>query len=113
MVLWVWGQITHCELVNQALRIDEDKANKPYRPIAAGRVSAESAMLLRWTLVVIGLIQSKLYGPEVLWAAVWNLIIDVVYNELDCDRRHWVIRQITMGLGYTPYHYGVALIAGE
>ena len=112
MALWVWIQITHSELINQVLGIEEDKINKPYRPITSGRMSVESAVRVRWILVVIGFIQSKLYCPELLWAATWNLIINVVYNELNGDRCHWAIRQAIIAFGYTPYHYGAALIAG-
>ena len=113
ILFWIWIQIIHCDLVNQALRIEEDRINKPYRPIVAGRLSIDTAMWLRWILVVAGFFHSRLYGAEVLCAAVGNLIIDLVYNELDGDRAHWVLRQLLIGPGYMPYHYGTALIAGE
>lgn len=113
IVLWTWIQIVHCDLVNQALRVEEDRLNKPYRPIVSGRLSIDTAMWLRWVFVVLGFLHSRMYSAEVVCAAVGNLIIDLLYNELDGDRCHWALRQLLIGPGYMPYHYGTALIAGE
>ena len=56
--------------------------------------------------------QSRFYSAEVLCAAVGNTIVNVTYHDLDLDKAHWTIRQILLGVGYTPYHYGATLIAG-
>ena len=93
--------------------VAEDKLNKPYRPIPSGRMSLETAARLRWLVVVLGFVHSRLYSAEVLCANVANLAFNLVYNDLELDKAHWAVRQVLLGIGYTPYHYGATLVAGE
>ena len=110
---WSWVQILCFNIANQALFPEEDRINKPFRPVPAGRISVKNALRLRWFLVVIGFIHSALYGVEVFYAAVGDLVITLLYCELRVDAAHWSIRGLIGGVGYIPFFVGCILIAGE
>lgn len=113
VAFWSWLQILCFDIANQALFPDEDRVNKPFRPIPAGRISVENALKLRWFMVILGLVHSACYSIEVFYAAVGNLLVALLYCEGRVDAAHWTIRSLIGGVGYVPYLAGAILIAGE
>jgi len=83
-VVYVTFTLVLCQAVgqciNQACGVDEDKINKPYRPIPSGRVSVEEAYGLAFLLTLIalwrGFTVSVTFG---LWITV-ILFFAVFYN---------------------------------
>lgn len=79
-VCFFWATYTF-EIVNQTTSPDEDRTNKPYRPIPAGLITTEQAKarwLLAWTVgpAVIHLLS----GWRPLWYAFqWELMIYLCY----------------------------------
>ena len=113
ILFWLLLQIIHCDLAGQIYRLEEDRLNKPYRPLVTGRLSLHVAIRLRWVLALFNLIQSSLHGVELFYASVANAIVYVLYDDLEFDKAHWSIRQLLLGFGHIPYFYGATLIASE
>ena len=103
----------HCDLAGQIYRLEEDRLNKPYRPLVTGRLSVHAAIRLRWAIALFNLMQSSLYGVELFYMSVANTIVYVLYNDLEFDKAHWSIRQFLLGVGHIPYFYGATLIASK
>ncbi|MFY0581414.1 UbiA family prenyltransferase [Cystobacter fuscus] len=87
-------------LSNQIAGVEEDRVNKPDRPIPAGLVSIEGAKL-RWRVVMVlfPAVAFGLGGFELLAWAVARQIISVLHNFLGWSQ-HWFTKNpILMGLG--------------
>jgi len=78
------------QCINQACGVDEDRINKPYRPIPSGRVSVEEAYGLAFLLTLIslwrGFTVSLTFG---LWTVV-ILFFAVFYNLKPFQARKYV-----------------------
>lgn len=87
-------------LSNQISGVEEDRINKPDRPLPAGLVSLEGAKL-RW-LVLMGLypvVAFMLGGLGLMfWAVVWQ-VLSVLHNSLGWST-HWALKNlVVMTLG--------------
>ena len=112
VAIWSLIQILCFNLANQGLSPEEDKLNKPFRPIPSGRISVEKVLRLRWILVIFGFIHAALYSIEVFYATIGNLIIALLYCELRVAAAHWSIRNLIGGVGYMPFLAGTTFLAG-
>jgi geranylgeranylglycerol-phosphate geranylgeranyltransferase len=78
------------QVVNQACGVDEDRINKPYRPIPSGKITVEEAYGLAFLLTMISLWRgftiSLTFG---LWTAV-ILFFAVFYNLKPFQARKYV-----------------------
>ena len=110
---WQWIQVLAFNLANQGHSPEEDRLNKPYRPIPSGRISAESTLRLRWIVVALGIIHSAFYSIETVYCALGILLVTYLYCDLRVDASHWTIRSCMGGFGFVPNFVGAALIAGE
>lgn len=83
-------------LANQLVGVEEDRLNKPDRPLVTGECSMQGA---RYRLVVaMALFDLTALGLSVIeWAILWQLVI--VFNNLLGWSRHWFIKNFSMGLG--------------
>ena len=64
-MFWVWLHLLSCNLANEIQAIEEDKINKPSRPIPSCLITVHSATIVRLALVPICLTYSALYSPQV------------------------------------------------
>ncbi|GJJ13298.1 hypothetical protein Clacol_007550 [Clathrus columnatus] len=111
-VFWTWLHVLQCALANQTLSPEEDALNKPDRPIPAGRISQESARLLRWFCIIPCLALSSLYSATVFRASACLTIFLIIYNELTFNS-HWLSRNLLNGAGLACFEVGATLISAD
>lgn len=86
---------TFC-LSNQIVGVEEDRINKPDRPLARGVVSIRGAWI-RW-FIAMGIYSLVGWWLGVLeWALLWQAVT-IVHNVLR-GARNWFIKNLSMGLG--------------
>ncbi|MDI1442686.1 UbiA family prenyltransferase [Polyangium sp. 6x1] len=83
-------------LANQATGLEEDRRNKPHRPLVAGLVSVRGAWL-RWGAVMALFTLAGAWLGVIEYALGWQLII-LVHNVV-LGARHWVVKNLCMSLG--------------
>ena len=109
-VFWTWLHLLQCCTSNQTTHPAEDLRNKPWRPICSKRIAMEHALLLRWSLLPLCLIQS--YSLGVPWQGLSLSLGVVVYNELGFGS-HWFSRTLCNVWGYVSFNYGaVGILSG-
>lgn len=86
----------------QAIR--EDKVNKPWRPIAAERITAEHAKKLEFTCHAIAFFISRQTGGAI--QALTILISGIAYNNLGFGDNNWITRGLLCGIGYIAFGTG-------
>lgn len=112
VVFWVWLHLLQFDVSNQLMDPDEDKHNKPDRPLPANRISYEHATILRWVLVPLCWILSAAYSPSVLCASVALVAFTVIYDELHAHSSHFAVRNLVNAAGFASFETGSTLIAG-
>ncbi|KAK7691372.1 hypothetical protein QCA50_004770 [Cerrena zonata] len=113
-ILWTWLHLLQFTVSNQTLDVDEDAANKAYRPLPSGRISLMNARLLRWLLVPSCLTVSSYFDFTTTLASIAVIVSTLLHNELGLHARSWVIRNLLNGLGLASYELGAtAVIAGS
>ena len=109
---WIWLHLLQFNVANQVKAPDEDKINKPFRPIPAGRITVHNATILRWALVPICLAYSTLYSPQLTWISLTMLFFTTWYNEHDGDRESFSKNLLTAVM-YGLSELGGTLVAGK
>ncbi|KAG1813577.1 UbiA prenyltransferase family [Suillus subaureus] len=84
--LWIWFHLLQFDIANQIQDPEEDRKNKPSRPIPAGRISVDSAADIRWVMVPVCLMLSLWYGTQALLASTVFAVFTIWYNELHGDK---------------------------
>ncbi|MFJ2899992.1 UbiA family prenyltransferase [Streptomyces sp. NPDC087218] len=96
--LYFWLYIYGFTLTNQLYGVEEDRVNKPFRPLVTGRSSYRGAQ--RRAMVVLLLFPLVAWWFGVLfWALAWEatyLLTNVARWE-----RHWFLKNLSMGIGVT------------
>jgi len=110
---WIWLHLLQFDVSNQIVGVEEDKMNKPDRPIAAGRISLQDALTLRWALVPICVAYSAFYSLPVAFTSLGIAFLSFVYNELGIHAGHWIGRNTCVAVGYGLYELGATYIAGR
>lgn len=94
-ILYCWLCITSFCMVNQLNGIEEDRLNKPDRPLVQGIISYDDAKI-RWYLIM-GLLPLVAWRLGVLkWAIFWQVCI-ILYEYFHLSK-HWVTKNILAGL---------------
>ncbi|KAI0483052.1 UbiA prenyltransferase family-domain-containing protein [Xylariaceae sp. FL0804] len=112
MLIWVWLHLLVHNIANQRLpgSILEDKENKPFRPIPAGRITPAQALRLLRIVVPVAVSLSFLLGgllPSVsLMTLVW------MYNDLGAADAGPFQRNTMNALGYACYGWGAVAMLG-
>ncbi|OJA12722.1 hypothetical protein AZE42_02881 [Rhizopogon vesiculosus] len=83
---WIWLHLLQFNISNQIQDPEEDRKNKPSRPIPAGRISVDSAADMRWVLTPACLLLSWWHGIQALMASVVFAALTIWYNELQGDK---------------------------
>jgi 4-hydroxybenzoate polyprenyltransferase len=112
VIFWTWLHILQFDVSNQCLSLEEDKRNKSDRPLAAGRISVQHAVILRWALLPLCLFISLSYSVQVLYASVAMAALTIIYNECQAHAAHWSVRNILNAVGYATFEIGATLVAG-
>ncbi|KAK7058009.1 S-adenosyl-L-methionine-dependent methyltransferase, partial [Favolaschia claudopus] len=110
LVFWLWLHLLGFNTSNQTASL-EDKTNKPDRPLPAGRISLEAAMILRWLLMPICWALSLAYSKQTMFASMALSAFTAMYNELGGSGSHFAVRYMLNGLGFAAFEAGTTLVA--
>lgn len=111
-VFWLWAHLLQCNVSNQYTGAAEDKINKAWRPIPAGRVTIENAWRLRLALPFLCFALSIPYGSQVMWASVGVAASELWYDELN-GALHWASKTLCSDVTYSMLEAGTSLIASN
>jgi len=112
VICWVWLHLLQFDLSNQCIGVEEDKLNKPDRPIPSGRISLENAWRLRWALIPICVAYSALYSTPLVLTSLGIALLTIVYNELGVHAGHWMGRNLSIALDYGLFELGATYVGG-
>lgn len=104
--------VLQIDIANQILDPEEDKANKPHRPLASNRITIRNARILRWLSVPACLLLSACYSVETVYASLGIAVLTIVYDELG-GHVHWVNRSTLLPVGYAFFEVGACLVASK
>ncbi|KAI0672058.1 UbiA prenyltransferase family-domain-containing protein [Trametes maxima] len=107
--LWVWLNLLQFCISNQTHSIEEDRINKPWRPLPAGRISPKTAGRLRWILLPVCLAISSLDGTVFAACAVLTAAT-LAHNDRDLGA-NWRTRNLLNAVGYAAFNIGAAFIS--
>lgn len=96
---YFWLYVTIFCLSNQLVGMEEDRANKPDRPLVSGAVSRRGAYV-RWlaAMLLFPLLAWWFGGFDVLkWALLWQIVV-LLHNFLGWGDR-WITKNAAMMLG--------------
>ena len=111
-MFWTWLHLLQFNLANQTRDLEEDKLNKPWRPLPAGRITLENALNLRWLSIVASLVLSSWYSNRVLVASLTYTTAVTLYHELN-GHGHWLMKSLMNAGGLTTIALGSTFIAGR
>lgn len=86
IIIWIWLHLLKHDIYNQMQDPEEDQKNKPYRPLPAGRITAQNAADVRWLLVPVCLVFSAMYGSKALACSACLEALSIWYNEFGGDK---------------------------
>lgn len=110
VVTWIWLHLLTCNIANQVKAPDEDKINKPFRPLPSGRTTEHHARILGWILVPVCLAVSAAYSTELFVASMELQVLTIMYSELHCDQGFLLKNSVT-ALMYGCAGFSGALLA--
>ncbi|KAF8999254.1 UbiA prenyltransferase family-domain-containing protein [Cyathus striatus] len=111
-VLWIWIIVLQFNLYNQLYGLNEDKKNKPWRPLPSGRVTVRTVSILRCIATIMACFISWIYGIQVMAASSIFTILIFLYHTLHGDR-HWMMKNILNAAGYGCLAWGSSLVASN
>ena len=111
VVAWIWLHLLNCNVANQVKALDEDKINKPFRPLPSGRISESHATVLRWILVPVCLAVSAAYSTQLFIISLALQVVNVLYNELHGDES-FLPKNLLTAIMYGFAGFGGVLLAG-
>ncbi|PLB46283.1 hypothetical protein P170DRAFT_479197 [Aspergillus steynii IBT 23096] len=111
VAFWNWFNLLVFNLANQRLpsSVVEDSFNKPWRPIAAGRVSPDEARRLLLVLIPLGVLLSYFIGGLHETAAM--LVLTWMYNDLAGADENYLARNLLNAAGFICHGSGSTVIA--
>ncbi|ESK83135.1 hypothetical protein Moror_15019 [Moniliophthora roreri MCA 2997] len=110
LLVWIWTFLLQFCAANQIYSIDEDLANKPYRPIPSGLISVQFTYVVRWGLVPVCLYLSWVH--QVFYAGLSLTLAFIFYNELGLDS-YWYSKSLLNAIGIVSWNVGAALITSQ
>jgi len=108
--LWVLTHLFLIDVDNQSLSFEEDKLNKPWRPLPSGRLTMSKAQFLSKALNLICLLVSWIIGGRELMmpsAVFCGLVYS--YDHLLLNS-HFLWKNITNGFGYAVLEMGATTV---
>lgn len=111
IILWNWLNLLPLDMSNQhdVKSTIEDKVNKPWRPIPAGRVTVEETRALMLGSYVVAMLASLYLGG---FSECVALIVEGwIYNVLEGANRSLLARNILNAVGYMTFASGAAKVA--
>ena len=109
--LWAFFHLLQIALSNQSSG-NEDKLDKPWRPVPSGRVTVEQVRRLRWILSAACLVASFMLGRFVFGASLGVTLYTILYDDL-LLRGHLIFRNLCIAAGYLASDIGTLTIMSE
>ena len=110
-VVWVWLHVLQFNLSNQIRDPEEDKCNKPWRPLPSGRITLANAYILKYITIATCLLLSYSYSTCVLVSSALLTLVIPMYHEMHGDQ-HWLSKNLMNSIGYSCFATGSTLVAG-
>jgi 4-hydroxybenzoate polyprenyltransferase len=95
-LLYFWLYVFTFCLSNQLMGIDEDRINKPYRPLVCRLVSYRGA-LVRWVVSMIIFTMAGWWLGVLAWTLLWQVAI-ILHNFCGLAK-HWFGKHLLMAVG--------------
>lgn len=86
--------------------------NRPWRPVAAGRLTEAQAVKLRWTVVAVCVAWSSTYGLDQVLTTLGLVLTTFLYDECGLAG-HPIGKNFCNIGGYTTFEVGATKIMGE
>ncbi|KAG1780031.1 UbiA prenyltransferase family [Suillus placidus] len=112
LVIWIWLHLLKHDIYNQMQNPEEDQKNKPYRPLPAGRITAQNAADVRWLLVPVCLILSAMYGSKALACSACLEALSIWYNEFGGDKTG-LSKNLLTAIAYAILELGATVVIGS
>ena len=112
VLLWVWIHLLPLDINNQRdqASIEEDRINKPWRPLPQGRLSVRSAELNMIAYYVLAQLFSMYIGTGIAQGLIL-VLLGVWYNNLGGANANPFIRNVLNALGYLCFTSGALEVA--
>ncbi|KIJ59313.1 hypothetical protein HYDPIDRAFT_100911 [Hydnomerulius pinastri MD-312] len=108
---WIWLHTLQAVMANQIKAPEEDKINKPSRPLPQGRITVQNATVVRWLVAPVCLAFSAMYSSQLLATSFAVQAVTIWYNELNGDMG-WLSKNILTAFLYGFVELGGTLAAG-
>lgn len=96
-------------IVNDIFDIETDKINAPERPLPAGSVTKQEAIILSIVVTSLGLITAYLIDLRVLWVACLVWVVGFLYNWRFKKTGIWGNLMVSFSVGMTFIFGGIAV----
>ncbi|KAG1835349.1 UbiA prenyltransferase family [Suillus subalutaceus] len=106
---WLWFHLFQFNVSNQSYSAHEDVLNKPWRPVASGRISVKDSRTLRWGLMFFCLGLSSLFSLNVVITSGVSTVLLVMYDDFHLSY-HPIFKNLCNAGGYVTYELGCLLI---
>ncbi|EJT97261.1 hypothetical protein DACRYDRAFT_84823 [Dacryopinax primogenitus] len=103
--VWIWIHQLQCNINNQLVSISEDKDNKPWRPLPAGRITSPQAQQLHGVVTILCLLLSTIGGYKMVVASAALMFTCLLYDQ-GRGSAHWMERIPLVVLMYGIFEYG-------
>lgn len=111
VLLFNWSNLLIFDLANQRLpdAIEEDKINKPYRPLPSGKITQRQTRHLMIIAMPLVLLMNSVLGvwkeTALLFSLTW------IYNDLRGGEDSWLIRNLIIAFAFFLYNLGSLKVA--
>lgn len=106
---WIWLHALFFCVCNQCSSIEEDRINKPYRPVPSGVITYREALGLLFVLIPICLAASWPFGATLASAGV--MVASLAYTFLGLDS-HWITKNAMNVAMWYPIYLGALTVSG-
>lgn len=110
-LVWTWLNLLPLSMSNQFRRddLDEDRQNKPWRPIPAGRITIAQTKYLMLASYTMALLASVSLGGLSEYCAL--IVEGWIYNEIGAANDSFLARNALNAVGYMTFAAGAAKVA--
>ncbi|OTA69088.1 hypothetical protein K449DRAFT_319411, partial [Hypoxylon sp. EC38] len=107
-ILWSWSNLFLFALHNQRYSAPEDALNKPWRPLASGRLTSQDATWIMYSMYPVVIIVALKYGG--LAPCLLEMFITIWYNEYG-GHKNTILKDLLNGFGFPCFLAGPLEIA--
>ncbi|KAF9556098.1 hypothetical protein CPC08DRAFT_670284, partial [Agrocybe pediades] len=106
--IWTWLHLLQANVSNQTFSAQEDRINKPWRPLPSGRVTVQQARAFRFSLTVLCLFFSYILGPGIAAASLCLTVVEILHDDFLLSVRP-IWKNICNVGGYLSFEIGATL----